>query len=44
MDAAENETAQAMSLEDAYREADEEWRASGEAEVWDGFVGDVIDD
>lgn len=31
------------SLEEAYHEADEEWYASGEADVWDVVVADGID-
>lgn len=32
------------SLEEAYRVADEEWSASGEATVWDTTIADGLDD
>jgi hypothetical protein len=32
------------ALETEYEEADEEWYASGEAELWDSTVGDGLDD
>ena len=34
--------ARSLSLADAYTAAYDEWVASGEAELWDGVVGDGL--